>query len=1017
VQDTDVIVDASSSDNDVANLVLAADYTPAAISKVETINLDWQGVGKFTTNLNGVSGAKAVNIGSTKATFTGNVDVTNAKGNNITFNSSVIGTADVAGATTGVVVTALSATTVNVAGTGAATVTAGSKATTVSSTGFSSQTVDAGAATTVTIGDSGATGDTATLKLSKDATVTNSVSKLTIDVIDGVDATINTIESSLDVKGSGTVSVKSSGLDGETVTRSLSSGTLTVESTAAAGDIDVSNISADVIKFGAAVGVADGADETITVANGQSIQLSANIAAADGVIFAAPVATTKTNSLTIEAKASQGLLSTSDVATLNVKANSTQVVGTDTTFGGINVGLNKVVLTGTNDVVVTVGVAKTFDASALVGEFTYTQDAAAETTVLGASASTNIISLAATTQNAVYTGGSGKDTVTLATTDGGAEVTLGAGTNSVTAADLADGELAVIGGADNDTVTIGTGGNFDDGSISLLLSDGTNATTISGSDSSAGTVKITGGSGNDSITLSTGTFTGTHTYTLGGGTNTLNIRGADVSAAKITATGLTVLEVTEGQTVRDTMITGNTLTVNSNVASTTLTIAGNASANTIDASGVTFGTSVVQLIIDGDDGADTITGSAGKDLINGGAGNDVINGGAGNDTIMGGAGNDTLSGGDGNDTFLMAAITDIGATESIDGGAGTDRLVLLDNAVVTTATIDNIEEIEFGDAAQVRSDLFNGRTWVLFGTLATNGLMITAGTGTTLDLSKLDYSNLDPARNIITVAGTTGADTITLGGYNGVVINAGDGADIITMGTLGGTVNGDGGNDTITGGIGADYIDGGAGNDSITAGNGQDTVIGGAGNDAINLTEGTASADLVIFNAASTNGVDTITGFAAGAGADVVAIDATDTTFVADGVDGESDGDDAEFASSSLALVSGADAFNLNGSVVTGTADVIELETTLSSFGTLANATNGAELLKALSSTSTAATHITVEGGDKFYLIAYQDSKAYLYHVDSADAEATATDIALVGIFNSVTSGAFAVGDFVIYNT
>lgn len=65
----------------------------------------------------------------------------------------------------------------------------------------------------------------------------------------------------------------------------------------------------------------------------------------------------------------------------------------------------------------------------------------------------------------------------------------------------------------------------------------------------------------------------------------------------------------------------------------------------------------------------------------------------------------------------------------------------------------------------------------------------------------------------------------------------------------------------VTGSTGANSIVGTGLADQITGGNGADTITGGAGNDTIDLTETTAAADVVNFNAASTNGVDTISGF------------------------------------------------------------------------------------------------------------------------------------------------------------
>jgi Ca2+-binding RTX toxin-like protein len=123
------------------------------------------------------------------------------------------------------------------------------------------------------------------------------------------------------------------------------------------------------------------------------------------------------------------------------------------------------------------------------------------------------------------------------------------------------------------------------------------------------------------------------------------------------------------------------------------------------------------------------------------------------------------------------------------------------------------------------------------------------------------------------VIGGAGADVIT-GSANGDTLTMGAGAD---------SVNGGDGNDTIDGGSGSDTaLYGGVGIDSITGGEGSDSVAGGAGNDAIILTETTAVTDSVFIGStdnASTDlaigatNIDTITGFTAGTGGDLMLFD------------------------------------------------------------------------------------------------------------------------------------------------
>src|SRR5207247_10488643 len=65
----------------------------------------------------------------------------------------------------------------------------------------------------------------------------------------------------------------------------------------------------------------------------------------------------------------------------------------------------------------------------------------------------------------------------------------------------------------------------------------------------------------------------------------------------------------------------------------------------------------------------TITGSAAANVITGGAGNDIIDGGGGADVINAGGGDDS--------------VTVRGTETSIDGGTGSDTLVLAANSSVT----------------------------------------------------------------------------------------------------------------------------------------------------------------------------------------------------------------------------------------------------------------------------------------------------------------------------------------------
>lgn len=104
----------------------------------------------------------------------------------------------------------------------------------------------------------------------------------------------------------------------------------------------------------------------------------------------------------------------------------------------------------------------------------------------------------------------------------------------------------------------------------------------------------------------------------------------------------------------------------------------------------------------GGDGDDQINGRKGNDTIDGGAGDDRLDGDLGDDTIDGGAGddvinwdvregNDVIDGGDGDDVFTVGSIFDTAAHVSAQG----DDVLIASNADYKTATLSNIETIEF----------------------------------------------------------------------------------------------------------------------------------------------------------------------------------------------------------------------------------------------------------------------------------------------------------------------------------
>ena len=238
-----------------------------------------------------------------------------------------------------------------------------------------------------------------------------------------------------------------------------------------------------------------------------------------------------------------------------------------------------------------------------------------------------------------------------------------------------------------------------------------------------------------------------------------------------------------------------------------LTVVGDDGNNVINLSTVTgaFFNPNLEIIVDGDDGDDVITGSLDiASTLNGGDGTDVLFGGTQADSLSGGDGQDLLNGGDGNDT--------------LNGGDGGD-----------------IINGEVGD------DVING---------GSSGDTINGGSGADTINGQSGTDSIMGDTDDDVIDGGSGSDTID-GGIGDDSISGGSEPDSL-LGNVGlDTLNGDGGNDSLFGGddddlvfggtgddllhgeIGNDIVNGNSGNDTAFGSSGDDTVLGGSGNDLL----------------------------------------------------------------------------------------------------------------------------------------------------------------------------------------
>lgn len=417
----------------------------------------------------------------------------------------------------------------------------------------------------------------------------------------------------------------------------------------------------------------------------------------------------------------------------------------------------------------------------------------------------------------------GNDADTITGSDGDDTLNGGSGSDDVTGGDGGDRLVfspaatatdAIEGGAGDDTLAVDPeSGNGvwtlqpDTGKIKLQR---TNVTVRTGTTEH---IVMSLGSGNDSLTASgelaplglesatingdsgNDTIVGTDVAdTIDGGASTDNIDGAggDDTLSPGAGSGTATDTVTGGAGTDTVALDGDT-------SDETFTIAPDGSGVDVDRTAAVPATtahveteSLEALIVDGGDGADTITGGTGlatldvETTLAGGAQNDTITGTDAADVIAGDSGTDTIDGAGGADTITWNPGD---GSDTVDGGEGTDRSVVN------------------GDAGGEQFAVTPNGTRVAFGR-----------TGT------------DPF-------------TLDIGGTEQLELNAGAGNDEATaadgLGALIAlTLRGDGGADTITGADGAEELSGGAGDDTVTGGAGTDTLSGDAGDDTIAARDG-----------------------------------------------------------------------------------------------------------------------------------------------------------------------------------
>ena len=283
-------------------------------------------------------------------------------------------------------------------------------------------------------------------------------------------------------------------------------------------------------------------------------------------------------------------------------------------------------------------------------------------------------------------------------------------------------------------------------------------------------------------------------------------------------------------------------------------------------------------------GDDTILTDGGRDLIRPGEGADIVDTGSGDDTVV-------LVGTTGVNQYSSSDITNPGGTtlnlsgvlsladlnnrsvseaavgEQLNGGAGTNTLVIYGNVDMTGMNVAGFQQILVNSTLTMTAQQFNSMGISFIKGDGESTLVITNDTGSpiTVDLSGIDFSEfktLNIGSDVTVVADQSDVQSLRyITGEGSLQASQNDGGldlsgklistqvlnstGVVDDGSVhnGTVVSGDiiigtEGNDTLTGSDLGDRIEGGAGNDTIIGGSGNDIIRGGGGVDTMEGGDG-----------------------------------------------------------------------------------------------------------------------------------------------------------------------------------
>ncbi|MER2605321.1 MAG: calcium-binding protein, partial [Siculibacillus sp.] len=458
-------------------------------------------------------------------------------------------------------------------------------------------------------------------------------------------------------------------------------------------------------------------------------------------------------------------------------------------------------------------------------------------------------------------GSQGADTIDGA--GGGDAISAGTGDDRVT---YHGGETSIDGGIGVDTLVMLaeaavdlTAADQTTGDVTVVSSfqnvdgstlDSTQTLTVLGSSAANA---ITGGLGADTIDGGGGV----DTISAGGGADTVAYRGTEASVDG--GTGINTLQLKAAAVVDLAASADQT-------SGDAVTVVG---FRNIDATALTDGATLT-----GDVLANTITGGAGADTIGGGGGADVIAAGAGDDAVKLEGNETSIDGGTGTDTLVLelsgaisainlagagGADQTIGDTttvtrfENVDGGAlSAAQSVSISgsifaNSLIGGAGADTIDGAGGSDVVQGGDGddrvSYYGTEISVEGGSGINELVLTRAI--TVDLGSADQTSGD----LTAVSRFVDVDASTLGVSQAVALTGSSADNRLTGG---------GGADTIDGAGGSDVIAAGGGDDAVRYWGGEASIDGGTGINTLVLkaavTVDLAAADQTVGDGAITTG-------------------------------------------------------------------------------------------------------------------------------------------------------------------